>query len=147
MQDYPHHYVVAASSRSDSNVELASPGLQVLESAAPAEFGGPGDLWSPETLLVASVTDCFILSFRAIARASKFDWTFLSCDAVGTLERVDKVPQFTEFRLKVRLEIPDDAGEAMALRLLDKAEHHCLITNSLKSTIHMQVEVHAAPAN
>ena len=48
MQDYPHHYVVAASSRRDSNIELASPGIESLESAGPAEFGGPGDKWSPE---------------------------------------------------------------------------------------------------
>jgi organic hydroperoxide reductase OsmC/OhrA len=147
VQEYPHHYVVAASSRADSNVELASPGLEELESAGPAEFGGPGDLWSPETLLVASVADCLILSFRAIARASKFDWTSLSCEAVGTLERVEKVTQFTEFRLKVTLEIPEGAKEDRALRLLDKAEHHCLITNSLKASTHMEAEVHVVAVN
>ena len=146
MQDYPHRYVVAASSRSDSNVELASPGLENLESAGPAEFGGPGDLWSPETLLVASVADCLILSFHAIARASKFEWTSLSCDAVGTLERIDKVTQFTEFKLKVTLEIPDAAKEDRALRLLEKAEHSCLITNSLKAPTSMQTDVRTAAA-
>lgn len=141
MQDYPHHYVVAASSRSESNVELASPGLENLDSAGPAEFGGPGDLWSPETLLVASVADCLILSFRAIARASKLEWTSLSCDAVGTLERIDKVTQFTEFKLKVTLEIPDTAKEDRARRLLDKAEHSCLITNSLRAPTSMEADV------
>jgi organic hydroperoxide reductase OsmC/OhrA len=146
VQDYPHHYVVAASSRSDSNVALESPGLESLESAGPAEFGGPGDLWSPEHLLVASVADCLMLSFRAIARASKFDWTSLSCDAVGTLERVGKVPQFTEFLLKVTLEIPEGAKEDRALRLLDKAEHHCLITNSLKSSTRMEAKIRVATA-
>jgi len=147
VQDYPHHYVVAASSRPDSNVDVSSPGLETLESAGPAEFGGPGDKWSPEHLLVASVADCLILSFRAIARASKFDWTSLSCDAVGTLERVGKVPQFTEFLLKVTLEIPEGSKEDRALRLLDKAEHHCLITNSLKSSTRMEAEIRVTPAN
>jgi organic hydroperoxide reductase OsmC/OhrA len=147
VQDYPHHYVVAASSRSESNVELASPGLENLESAGPAEFGGPGDLWSPETLLVASVADCLILSFHAIARASKFDWTFLSCDAVGTLERIDKVSQFTDFKLKVTLEIPDAAKKDRALRLLGKAEHGCLITNSLKAPTSMEADVRTTSAD
>ena len=147
MQDFPHHYVVAASSRSDSTVELASPGLATLESAGPAEFGGPGDLWSPETLLVAAVADCLILSFRAIARASKFDWISLSCDAVGTLDRVEKAPQFTDFHLTATLEIPDGAKEDRALRLLEKAEHHCLITNSLKASSRMDAEVRFAAAN
>ena len=146
MQDYPHHYVVAASSHSESNVELASPGLENLESAGPAEFGGPGDLWSPETLLVASVADCLILSFRAIARASKLEWTSLSCDAVGTLERVDKATQFTEFKLKVTLEIPDAAKKERGLRLLDKAEHSCLITSSLKAPTSMEADVRTTEA-
>ena len=35
-----------------------------------AEFGGPGDLWSPETMLAGAVAGCFILTFRAAARAS-----------------------------------------------------------------------------
>jgi organic hydroperoxide reductase OsmC/OhrA len=146
VQDYPHHYVVAASSSSDSNIEVSSPGLETLESAGPAEFGGPGDLWSPETFFVAAVADCLILSFRAVARASKFDWTSLSCNAIGTLERVDKVTQFTEFKLTVALEIPDAAKKDRALRLLDKAEHHCLITNSLKAPTSMEADVRISAA-
>ena len=125
MQEYPHHYVASAAARTDSNVQVASPGLENIESAGPAEFGGPGDLWSPETLLVAAVADCFILSFRAIARASRFDWNSISCDVVGTLERVEKVTRFTEFDICVTLEIPSEMAEAKALRLLEKAEHSC----------------------
>lgn len=141
MQDYPHHYLAAVSARSDSNVTVTSPGLESIESAGPAEFGGPGDLWSPETLLVAAVADCLILSFRAIARASKFDWLTLSCDAVGDLDRVDKVTKFTAFRLKATLEIPAGMAEAKALRLLEKAEKSCLITNSLIADSHLEAEI------
>jgi len=60
---------------------------------------------------------------------------------------VGKVPQFTEFKLKVTLEIPEGAKEDRALRLLDKAEHHCLITNSLKASTQMEAEVRVTPAN
>ncbi len=118
MQDYPHHYVAVAAAQSDSNVQLSSPGLDNIESAGPAEFGGPGDLWSPETLLVASVADCFILSFRAIARASKFEWTALSCDVVGVLDRIERVTRFTEFKVRAVLEAPDGTNEDKARRLL-----------------------------
>ncbi len=141
MQDYPHHYVVAAAGQSDSNVQLASPGLDNIESAGPAEFGGPGNLWSPETLLVASVADCFILSFRAIARASKFEWTALSCDVVGVLDRIERVTRFTGFNVRAVLEVPDGTDEDKARRLLDKAERSCLITNSLIANSHLEAEV------
>lgn len=141
MQDFPHHYAVAATSAVDSNVMLRSPGLEAIESAGPAEFGGPGDLWSPETMLVASVADCFILTFKAIARASKLEWLSLRCDAVGNLEKVDKVTQFTGFRIQATLEVPEGTREVKALRLLEKAEKSCLITNSLKAESHLDAEV------
>ncbi len=131
MQDYPHHYRVAASAQHDSNVELASPGIASLESAAPAEFGGPGDRWSPETLLVAAVADCFVLSFKAVARASRLEWTSLSCSVEGTLDKVDGVTRFTEFRVHASLVVPEGVDVEHARRRLEKAEHVCLITNSL----------------
>ena len=144
MQDYPHNYVVAASAQSDSNVTLASSGLSNLKSAAPAEFGGPGDQWSPETLLVAAVADCFILSFKAIARASNLDWTSLGCDVDGVLEKVDRVTQFTAFHISATLEIPESTRAEKAERLLAMAEKSCLITNSLIADSHLETEVRVA---
>ena len=87
MQDFPHHYRVGATAEPDGDVSLTGDGLDAIASAPPAEFGGPGDRWSPETLLVAAVADCFILSFRVIARASKLPWISLKCEVEGTLER------------------------------------------------------------
>jgi organic hydroperoxide reductase OsmC/OhrA len=141
MQDFPHHYAVAADAEPQGNVKLTSPGVEAIDSAPPAEFGGPGDRWSPESLLVASVADCFILSFRAISRASKFDWISLKCDADGVLERPDRVTQFTEFQLRAVLEVPHGTDPDKARRLLDKAEHTCLITNSLKASSLLDAEI------
>jgi uncharacterized OsmC-like protein len=90
---------------------------------------------------VVAIADCFILSFKAIARASKLDWNSISCDVVGTLERVEKVTQFTKFKFRVTLEIPGDMEETKALRLLDKAERYCLITNSMTSQTHLEADV------
>jgi len=144
MQNLPHHYAVAATTSSEGNVDLTSPGLTRIDSAPPAEFGGPGDRWSPETLLVAAVADCFILTFKAIARASKLDWESLSCDVDGVLDRVDNVTQFKEFRLRVVLDAPQGTNEQKAMRLLEKSESACLITNSLNSESHLDAEVRIA---
>lgn len=141
MHGLPHHYSVAATVSSAGNVDLTSPGLTRIDSAPPAEFGGPGDRWSPETLLVAAVADCFILTFKAIARASKMDWVSLSCDVDGILDRVGNVTQFTEFRLRAVLDVPKENDEQKAMRLLEKSERSCLITNSLKSETHLDAEV------
>ena len=67
MQALPHRYRVKGAGRITGDVELTAERLTMLRSASPAEFDGPGDRWSPETLLVGAVGDCFILTFRAVA--------------------------------------------------------------------------------
>jgi organic hydroperoxide reductase OsmC/OhrA len=58
MHPFPHHYYVSAEGNATGAVTLSSPGLATLESAPPVEFDGPGDRWSPETLLVGAIADC-----------------------------------------------------------------------------------------
>lgn len=55
-------------------VPVTSTGLPDLETARPPEFDGPGGVWSPEALLVASNANCFILAFRGVSKAAKFEW-------------------------------------------------------------------------
>ena len=141
MQDLPHHYKVAATAAPAGDVNLESDGVDSLLSAAPSEFGGPGDKWSPETLLVASVADCFVLSFRAISRNSKLAWTSLHCHVEGTLEREQGVTKFTAFTVRATLHAPPDVNEERARRILQKAEDTCLITNSLTGTTRLEAEV------
>jgi len=141
MQELPHNYEVTASAQSDSNIALTSKGLPDLVTAPPAEFGGPGDVWSPETLFVGSVSDCFILTFRAIARASKLSWSSLECVANGKLERVERSTKFTAINIKASLRVPAGTDAGKAERLLEKAEANCLITQSMTATIHLETDV------
>ena len=141
MQDFPHHYLVSAEAEAEGNIALKSENMPQLISAPPAEFGGPGDQWSPEHLLVASVADCFILSFRAIARASKLEWLSLEASAEGVLERVERVTKFTSTTVRATLTIPAGTDEEKARRLLQKAEDTCLITNSMNTENHLEADI------
>ena len=145
MQDLPHHYHVNANAEAQGNIALKTDKLPQLISAPPAEFGGPGDQWSPEHLLVASVADCFMLTFRAIARASKLEWSNLESSATGVLDRVDRVTCFTGFTVKATLTLPAGSDSSKAQRLLEKAEGACLITNSLTAEVHLETEIIVAP--
>ncbi|HUL82163.1 MAG TPA: OsmC family protein [Gammaproteobacteria bacterium] len=133
MDAYPHHYNVQAAAKAEGSVTITSERLSSLSSAPPLQFGGPGDQWSPETLLVAAVADCLILTFRAVARASKLSWLHLDCSAEGVLDRVDGVSRFTEVRVHARLTLPAGGDIERGKHLLEKAEKGCLITNSLKA--------------
>jgi len=131
MHPYPHHYQASADAAETGLVAIEAPNLPSLESAPPAQFGGPGGRWSPETLLVAAATDCFVLTFRAIARASKLPWRRLSCSGEGTLDRVEGVTRFTALALHAELVVPADVDPTRAERLLQKAERGCLVSRSL----------------
>lgn len=144
MQPLPHHYHITATGQSSEAVTISGKGLTNIQSAPPAEFGGPGDQWSPETLLLAAVGDCFILSFRAVAAASNFSFTSLECNTQGTLDRVDKTTQFTEIVNTVTLTVPADSSETLAHRLLEKAEHVCLVSNSLNADVQLVARVVSA---
>ena len=135
MQGFPHSYLASASGGNEGSVVVSGDGLPDLDTQAPPQFGGPQGVWSPETMLSAAVANCFILSFRAIARASKFEWTALECDVEGVLDRPERTTFFTAFNIHAVLHVPTDAKVAMAQRLLEKAEQICLVTASLKSEI------------
>jgi organic hydroperoxide reductase OsmC/OhrA len=145
MHPYPHRYRASAAAGTASAVQVASEALPTLASGPPPEFDGPGGIWSPETLLVAAVADCFILTFRAIARASKFEWRALHCETEGLLERTDTGAWFTVFRTHARLEVPAGADIERAKVLLEKAERGCLVANSLRGTRELTSEVVSAP--
>jgi organic hydroperoxide reductase OsmC/OhrA len=144
MDPLPHLYQVAAVGTPDGDVLVESPDLPVLHSASPAEFGGPGDRWSPETFLVAAVADCFVLTFRAIAAASRLPWVALHCQADGALDRVDHVTRFTRIVIRAQLEIPPSVDADRASHLLEKAERTCLVTNSLNAQIELHTDVTVA---
>jgi peroxiredoxin-like protein len=147
MQAFPHRYRVRGTGRITGDVDLTAERLTTLQSASPAEFDGPGNRWSPETLLVGAVADCLILTFRAVAKASSLSWISLDCDVTGTLDRVERVTQFTRFDMTAHLVVPAGEDTDRARRALEKAERNCLISRSLKASIVLDVTVEtAAPA-
>jgi len=145
MHPYPHLYKVKASAESETEVQVTSGGLTAIASLPPEQFDGPGDRWSPETLLVAAVADCFILTFRAISRASKLSWLQLDCEAKGILDRVDNVTRFTRFELFAQLQVPAGTDDSKARRILEKAEAVCLVSNSLNAEKHLEVQIQEIP--
>jgi organic hydroperoxide reductase OsmC/OhrA len=146
MHPYPHVYVASAAGNPSGGVVASSPQLPDLQTAPPPEFDGPGGVWSPETLFVAALADCFVLTFRGVTRAAKFEWRTVECSVEGVLEKADGVTQFTRYVTKARLTVAPGADGAKAKQLLERAEHLCLIANSLKGTRTIETEVVEAAA-
>jgi organic hydroperoxide reductase OsmC/OhrA len=141
MHPFPHRYIVNAAVRPDGDVPLSAEGVRIIESAPPKEFDGPGNQWSPESLFTAAVADCFVLNFRAIAKASKFAWTSLEARTEGALDRIDGKMRFTRFETHAKLQVPVGADVERAKKLMEKAEQTCPVANSLSSERHLVAEV------
>ena len=146
MQPFPHFYWVQATATVEGDVPVRVPGLTPIRTATPKEFDGPGNHWSPEHLLVAAVLDCFVLTFRGVAKVSKLNWISLSCDAAGRLERVDDRAQFTGFALCVTVRVPGATSEELARRVIKKADETCLVANSLKAPVRLEIEIETEEA-
>jgi peroxiredoxin-like protein len=140
MKPLPHRYEVRIAGGSGQYAELSSAGAPDLRTAPPREFDGPGDAWSPEQLLLAAVEACFVMTFRAVAAASRVDFTSMSVVAEGTVERADGRTRFTEIVLRPRVVTPAGVDPARLRRALEKAEHACLVSASLATPVRLALE-------
>lgn len=122
---------------------IQSPELnEKMTIATPPEFdGGVPGIWSPEHLFTASVVSCFMTTFLAIAGFSKLEFEAFDCEAKGVLSKVDGKFMMTEVELRPKLQLSDESKIDRALRILEKAEANCLISNSILTKVNLLPEV------
>ncbi|MEP6794724.1 MAG: OsmC family protein [Saprospiraceae bacterium] len=139
----PHFYNVDITWNEDRKGVMCSPELNretlsCIEVATPPEFpkGIPG-IWSPEHLFTAAVSSCLMTTFLAIAENSKLIFSEFSCKSKGKLEQVDGKFLMTEITLEPIVTIINESDRDKALRVIQKSESACLISNSVKSKITM----------
>lgn len=141
MQKLPHHYDACALSEPGEAITVSSPGLDALTTETPPEFGGPEGMWSPETLMMGAVANCFILTWRAIAAHNGVEWIDLRVDVTGELDRIERVTRFTKVIQKANLVVPTGADRAKIEELLAKTETSCLVANSMNAEFVLETEI------
>lgn len=135
MSTFPHIYHTNARGTKESHLKLTSESLPSLEVTPPVQFGGPEGYWNPEAFFSASVSTCFILTFRAISRAMKLDWKTLDVNVKAYLDKQDGKLSFTKVEIFPQLEICCEKDVDPFLKALKKSEESCLITNSIKAEV------------
>ena len=141
MKPFPQRYSARIAGGPAGYATLSSGGVPDLRSAPPLDFDGPGDAWSPEQLLLAAVQSCFLLTFRAVAKASRLEFASLSVEAEGVVDRVNGVTRFTEIVLRPRVALPAGADWVRVKGALEKAERACLVSASLDTPIRLEPEI------
>lgn len=121
---------------------LSSDGFPSINVATPPEFEkGIPNTWSPEHLYVSSAVICLMTTFLAIAENSKLEFISFECEGTGKLEKVDGKFMISEIELNPIVKISDGSKEDRTLRIIEKSEQHCLISNSMKSKIILKPKV------
>jgi peroxiredoxin-like protein len=141
MKPLPHRYEVRLAGGAAGYATLQSGGVPDLVAEAPADFDGPGDAWSPEQLLLAAVETCFLLTFRAVAKASGIEFTTLAIDGEAVVDRADGRMRVTEIVLRPRLALPAGVDATRVRRALEKAEHACLVSASLSTPVRLEPDL------
>jgi peroxiredoxin-like protein len=141
MTPLPHRYAVDLSGGPAGYARLGADALPDIRIAPPVQYGGPGDAWTPEHLLLASVEACFLFTFRAVAKAARVTFEDLEVATDGTVDRQEGRTKFTEIVLRPRVVIGSDVDPELVKRLLHKAERACLVTASLDTSVRLEPEL------
>jgi organic hydroperoxide reductase OsmC/OhrA len=139
-----HEYSTSVDWTGARKGKLESPGLPTLTTGAPPDFGGEGGVWSPEHFFVASIEVCAMLTFMAIAELSKLDVASWSSSARGKVEKVEGSGfEFTGVEIDADVKVTKPTDLDKAERIGQKAERHCLVTNSLKTPVQINYKITA----
>jgi organic hydroperoxide reductase OsmC/OhrA len=137
---FPHHYEVNLSWPRQGGAEMYAAAAPPIAGGAPREFGGRDSWWSPEHLLLSSLSLCLMTTFEAVAAKARLPVLRYGCRAEATLDHTEAGLGFTSFGLHVEVEVaPEDAERAP--RLLASAKKHCLVANALRTPVTLEVAV------
>lgn len=138
-----HYYQVKVQWKQD-RLGIASSDVlpTTIEVATPPEFAkGIAGIWSPEHFLVAAANSCLMTTFLAIAENSKLDFISFESNGIGILDKQDGKFMIVEIILHPTVVVANQEFVEKAIKLLEKSEAACLISNSLKSKIVLQPKV------
>lgn len=107
----------------------------VLPVATPIVFGGKGNDWSPEHLLLGALSSCFMSTYLSFAKKFRFQIVRMECNATGSIEPVDGRLRFTMINIFPKVYIANYDYMSKAKLALEKAEEYCLVSNSISAKI------------
>ena len=104
---------------------------QAVQVSVPEEFGGSDDALTPEHLYALSLLNCYVATFRVIAKKSGLDYDDMSADITITLNPDDN-PPVSDAEITLVYDGDDDAKTKHVAR---KARDHCYVHRSVKTQI------------
>lgn len=136
MVTYPLHFEVTASGRGGvDKLWRTGParGEPAVEAAIPPEFRGPGGGFSPEDLYAMALLNCFVATFKVLAKNSNLVYEEITAKGRLTVDR-DEAGRPWMSHMGIRVELRVGAGDkARGEQILKKTSGSCLILNSVRT--------------
>ena len=120
---------------------LKSDGKPNITVACPPEWGGHIGIWSPEDLFVASIEVCVMTTFLWLAEKENVNPTLYRSKATGIANINKGVFQFSTVHISLIIGLAKKQDKAKAERLITEIKKWCMVSNSIKSDIKIEVEI------
>lgn len=157
MSGREHHYEVTVSWTGDNGTgttryldygrdhTVTAPGKPVIYGSADPAFLGQAERWNPEDLLVASLSECHMLTFLALCARHRIVVTAYEDNASGTMTvEAGGSGRMTEVVLEPVVTITDPEKTEQAAALHHDANKACFIANSVNFPVRHRPTTRAA---
>ena len=123
---------------------VSATGKPDLHVGSPPEFRGEEGVWSPEHLLVTSLSTCLMLTVLSLADRRNLEVAGYQSNAEGLLENVDGKYRITAITVRPQVTLKSESSIEAAREVMGKVEEQCFISNSITSKIDLQAEFRLA---
>lgn len=117
---------------------ITFPNGETIHGSAAVDYFGNENCVDPESLLIAALANCHMLTFLAVANKQKIRVLKYRDEAVGILDKnAEGRPAVTKVTLNPKIEFePENTPTADALaKMHEKSHKACFIANSLKTEV------------
>jgi organic hydroperoxide reductase OsmC/OhrA len=125
-------------SRYTRDMQVEPAGKPVILGSSSRAFKGDDARYNPEDLLLASLGECHVLTYLALAGKEKIRLLALEVDVNGVLALVDGKMRFREATIVARTRVANAADSERAHALHDAAHADCFMSNSVNFPIRVQ---------
>ncbi|MEM2141886.1 MAG: OsmC family protein [Candidatus Thorarchaeota archaeon] len=141
-----HQYALTVRHLHEKIVNVSIKGKEDFRVSTPPDFWpeAPGDVLSPEDLFVASVASCYGVTLAGIAERSHVKLKGFTIEAEGRLKRGEKGWEFENITLHANIGASSEKDIESIEKVAERAHTYCLVSNSLKCPVLVQIEVKVA---
>jgi organic hydroperoxide reductase OsmC/OhrA len=137
---FPHRHSASLSRTFDSRARMEAPPRPALDGGPAPERDGDAKAWSPEHMLLSSLSLCMLTTFEAFAARDSIEILSWDAEASGTVERTPEGLMFTSIVLELDISIAGNVARVDTT--LEDAKQYCLVLNSLRLPVVIEAQIH-----